>query len=82
MEERIYTRKDVEGMLKDLEARRNNIPAKNELLRIKYSAIYSLYSMYLQVMTQQKQDYLILDIPTSIMNVMFGRVKTKRKVKK
>jgi hypothetical protein len=82
MEARITTRKDVETLLADLESRKNNIKAKDEIARIHYSALFSLFSMYLQVMKQNGTDYLILDVPTSMLNLIFGRVKTKRKVKK
>lgn len=81
MEARITTRKDVETLLTDLEARKSNIRAKDEIARIYYSAIFDLFSMYLQVMKQTGTDYLILDVPTSMLNLIFGRVKTKRKAK-
>ncbi len=78
MEARITTRKDVETLLADLESRKNNIRAKDEIARIHYSALFSLLSMYLQVMKQTGTDFLILDVPTSMLNVMFGRPKVKR----
>lgn len=82
MEKRIHTRKDIEQLLSDLEARKNNIKAKDEYTKLYYSGLYKLLAMYLQHMTTSGQDYVIIDLPTTMLDIMFGPVKRKRKVKR